>query len=177
VWIQTYNSHKFYILNPKINEIDIVDIAHALSNICRFNGHCREFYSVAEHSYRASMLINNDKMSEKPLWALLHDSAEAFIGDCNRPLKSCLPEYKKIEDNILRAIAEKFNLTFPIPDEVKKVDNIVLSTEKRDLMVPFQEDWNLTEKPLKQIIVPYTSVEAKRLFLERFNYLYLLDQK
>ena len=173
-WIQTFSGKQFFPFDVTPDQIDIIDIAHALSNICRFNGHCTEFYSVAEHSYRASVLIGDSTVSEKPLWGLLHDAAEAYLCDLPRPVKMCILEYKQIEEEILNAIIIKFGLTLPMPKEVKEIDDILLATERRDIMNPCKEEWTLAAKPMKQIIIPYSQKEAKRLFLERFNYLNLV---
>jgi len=82
-WIQTISGRKFPLAEPDPNQIDIEDIAHALSMLCRFNGHCTQFYSVAEHSMHVSHEISNDLA----LAGLLHDAAEAYLGDVPSPLK------------------------------------------------------------------------------------------
>ena len=95
-WIQTYTGGKFHLLAPRQEEINIVDIAHALSMMCRFTGHVRRFYSVSEHSWHASYLVPK----QDALWALLHDASEAYMADMNRPLKHFTaigPAYLKVE--------------------------------------------------------------------------------
>ena len=82
-WIQTFTGRAFYVLDPRPEDVDIEDIAHALSMQCRFAGHCREFYSVAQHSVTASWLVP----PEDALWGLLHDAAEAYVVDLPRPIK------------------------------------------------------------------------------------------
>ena len=82
-WIQTMSGVIFYPLDPRPEEIRIEDIAHALSHQCRFAGHCREFYSVAEHSVRVSRELPQEFM----LWGLLHDASEAYLVDLPRPIK------------------------------------------------------------------------------------------
>src|ERR1700724_2684254 len=81
-WQQTFTGRRFYPLSPRVEDVCIEDIAHALSNICRYGGHCREFYSVAQHCNMVS-----DWMPEFKLEGLLHDSPEAYIGDMVRPVK------------------------------------------------------------------------------------------
>ncbi|MEM4379972.1 MAG: hypothetical protein QXL01_04720, partial [Thermoplasmatales archaeon] len=83
-WIETYSGKKFDYLAQ--SELDIEDIAHALSNLCRFNGHTRVFYSVAEHSVNVSSMVP----PELKIAALLHDAAEAYIGDVPSPLKQLI---------------------------------------------------------------------------------------
>src|SRR5271156_4912831 len=80
-WIQTFTGKKFYPFNPKPQDIDIRDIAHALSNICRFTGHTKRFYSVAEHSRNVAKLVP----AHMKLQALLHDASEAYLCDIARP--------------------------------------------------------------------------------------------
>jgi len=134
-WIETFRGHRFHLLDPRPEEIEIEDIAHALSMQVRFTGHVKKFYSVAEHCYQVSLLMRaND--SEK-LWGLLHDASEAYITDLSRPVKYMTPigpPYFEIEEGIMRAVAEKFGLVWPVPSNVKLADNILLWTEKEQLM-------------------------------------------
>ncbi len=91
-------------LNPKCQEISIEDIAHGLSMICRFAGHTKYFYSVAEHSIITSYRVEN----KHKLAALLHDASEAYLLDIPSPLKKKLRRYKNAEYKLMRIIAEKF---------------------------------------------------------------------
>src|SRR5687767_13374438 len=95
-WICTYQGIQFWPLDPKPEDVSIIDIAHALSNVCRFGGHSRWFYSVSQHSYYVSLYTR----PENALYALLHDAPESYIGDCVRPLKPYLTNFQSIEDNI-----------------------------------------------------------------------------
>lgn len=136
-WIQTFTGLRFDLLDPQPDQICIEDIAHALSQLCRFTGHTMYFYSVAQHSLLVSQLV-------KPtlaLVALLHDAPEAYIGDVSSPLKALLPDYKKIEYGIWLAIANKFDLPHVLPDEVKHADLVALMTERRDMMRPSHHFW------------------------------------
>lgn len=121
----------FNLLQPESNQPPLVeDIAHALSNLCRFTGHTNGFYSVAQHSLYVSRLLP----PELELAGLLHDAAEAFIGDVSSPLKACLPEYRRIEQRLEAWLAKHFGIPHPMPLEVKVADLRMLATEKRDLM-------------------------------------------
>jgi uncharacterized protein len=166
-WIQTYSGNKFYPLDPRPEEILFADIAHALSNTCRFNGHCRQFYSVAQHS----CLVAQQVSAENKLWGLLHDAAEAYIGDMVRPLKN-LPEFsffREMEDAILKAIAEKYNLPESIPDEVSCADIVVLRTEARDLGL-FTPEWSISDvEPLPNRILPLDPMRAQIGFTQAFK--------
>ncbi len=163
-WIQTYTGRKFYPLDPRAEDIDIQDIAHSLAMQCRFNGHCREFYSVAEHSVRVSRILP----AELQLAGLLHDAAEAYVSDLPRPVKAQLPAFSAAEDRLLEVIFRKFRVTWPVADEVWLADNTLLVTEGRDLMHAPPEPWGIDGTPLKERIVPVTAAEAERMFLDRF---------
>lgn len=132
-WIETYTGRKFHLLDPQPDEIDIKDIAHALSNQCRYAGHTRTFYSVAEHSYHVSLLVS----PKHALEALLHDASEAYLSDLSRPVKYLTPigaPYLEVEERIMSVIAAKFNFDLPMAKEVKDADNLMLLVEKERLM-------------------------------------------
>ena len=164
-WIQTFTGRQVWPLNPKVEDIDIVDIAHALSSICRFTGHCRNFYSVAEHSVFASWYC-----PDEPLWALLHDASEAYIADVAKPIKSFIGDYKEIEERLEKVIAEKFGLSWPMPPCVKEIDRVMLATERVDLM-PTTRPWNSVEdvSPLPLSLYCWSPAKARAEFMRRFN--------
>lgn len=167
-WIQTYTGKKFHILEPVPDEFDIEDVAHALSLQCRFNGHCNRFYSVAEHSVRVSRLCTANEEACK--WGLLHDLAEAYVGDCVRPLKQVMPEYREIEQRIVVAAAKAFGLSLPIPDEVLYADEIMLATEARDLMAEAPDRWKVSAEPLEERIRNTMSAqEVEYAFLQEYR--------
>ena len=167
-WIQTFSGRQFWPLEPRPEDIDIRDVAHSLSMLCRFNGHCREFYSVAEHCVRVSGACP----AEDALWGLLHDLAEAYFGDFPRPVKEQFPDIARMEERLLRAAATRFGLAWPMPAPVRRFDEILLATEARDLMGLPPADWRLEAVPLKAHIVPLSPAEAKRAFLKRFQELH-----
>jgi 5'-deoxynucleotidase YfbR-like HD superfamily hydrolase len=144
-WIQTFKGKQFYPLAPRVEDIDIDDIAHALSNQCRFSGHCKRFYSVAEHSVRVSLIVK----PKHRLWALLHDAAEAYLVDLPTPIKQLMPEYSIAEKRIMACVCEKFGLSLEMPKEVHQADMIMLATEKRDLMYQEPAPWQALPEPLK----------------------------
>lgn len=163
-WIQTFTGRTLYPLDPDPDALDIRDIAHALSLHCRFNGHCRVFYSVAEHSIRVSQQFSDDDA----LWGLLHDASEAYLSDVPKPLKQDLPEFRRAEDRLIRVIAERFSLPWPIPETVHEADMTLLMTERRDLMGEPVGDWGIDADPLPERIDPLRPSEAERAFLTRF---------
>jgi uncharacterized protein len=133
-WIQTYSGHRFWPTDPRIEDIKIIDIAAALSKLCRYAGHCHKFYSVAEHS----ILVSRHVPFRFRLDALLHDAAEAYLVDIPTPLKAALPEYKKYENAIMELIACKFNFQWPMTHEIKEIDRKILIDEITQNMAPMQ---------------------------------------
>lgn len=173
-WIQTYTGKQFWVIDPRPEDIDILDIAHSLSMMCRWNGHIKKFYSVAEHCIRCS------KICSYPFEALLHDGTEAYCSDITRPLKPFLQNYREIENRIADAIATKFNLQTgsAVDEEVKRVDNILLVTEGRDLLSDgCIMDWDKKLRqnnlevvnPLKKRIKPWKAEKAELEFLKEFH--------
>lgn len=167
--ILTATGRYFSFVDPEASEFDIRDIAHALSNTCRFAGHVRSFYSVAQHSDMVSRLVP----PEMALAGLLHDAAEAFIGDVTRPLKQLLPEYKTIERRVERAVFRRFGLPETLPPEVKRADMVMLATERRDLMPDNDVFWPILEgvEPLWATLHPQAPAIACANFLHRYEQL------
>lgn len=165
-WIQTYSGRRFNPTKPYVDAIVIQDIAHALSMQCRFSGHVRKFYSVAQHSVLVSYICN----FEDALWGLLHDATEAYLVDIPRPLKHSgkLDGYLEFEAKLQLAICQRFGLPETEPASVKKADTILLATEARDLMAPLRADWAQPCDPLPFKIEPLSQQEAKNMFMKRF---------
>lgn len=129
-WIQTYTGRQFHYADPRIEEIHIEDIAHALSMLCRYAGHCNRFYSVAEHSVLVSRQFNSpmDRMI-----GLMHDATEAYCVDVPRPLKHMLPEYQDYEEKVWQVIAFKFGMPAKLPKSLHDMDTRVLLSERPQL--------------------------------------------
>lgn len=162
-WYTTYTGRRFFPLDPRAPEVDMADIAHSLSLICRFAGHCNQFFSVAQHSVFVSHLVD----PEHAMWGLMHDAAEAYIGDIRRPLKGLVPNVKDIEGRILVAIAMALGLPVQIPPAVKVADNVALATEAALLMAN-TDGWDMPEGPVNVPLVPVGPREARESFLTRF---------
>lgn len=165
-WIQTFTGRQVWPLNPRVEDLCVEDIAHALSLQCRFTGHTRAFYSVAQHSVLASA-----HCPEAPLWALLHDAAEAYLADVARPVKGFLTNYREAEERLERIVAATFGLPWPMPECVKGIDLRLLATERRDLMNTPPIPWVSTRdvEPLPGRITAWPPGVAERVFLDRFR--------
>jgi len=172
-YVSTNSGQQFFFAHPDKSEIRLGDIAHALSQICRFTGHTTEFYSVAQHSVLTSHIVSQ----ENALHALMHDAAETYIGDVSLPLKTLLPDYKEIEKSVEQAIFDRFGLALKTPEEIKQADLVMLATEKRDLMPEATEDWPVLHgiAPQPRPIKPLPPQQARTLFLERFAEIYTRD--
>ena len=168
-WKQTYTGKQVFPLRLTEDDVDIHDIAHSLSLICRYNGHCSWHYSVAEHSIRVCDILPN----ELKLQGLLHDAAEAYLWDAVRPFKSIITingrPFKEIESEIMLTICTKYQLAYPFDPMIKRADNVLLATEKRDLMVESPDKWIDLPNPLDDVIVPATDVIIESVFLRYFS--------
>ncbi len=124
--ITTFTGIRMNPLDASPRDIDAYDIAHALARQCRYNGHVQGFLSVARHSLWVSdELLGYGRRWE--LWGLLHDASEAYLGDMVKPVKY-QPEMQVFRDAELRleeVIAERFDLPWPMPAEVKEADRVV----------------------------------------------------
>ena len=165
-YVSTFSGNRFYPLEPRIDRVAIEDIAHGLAYQCRFNGQTREFYSVAQHSLIVASLVP----AHLRLAALLHDAAEAYLGDMVKPLKVLLPEFAAIEDKVTALIAEAFAIDFSEYGPIKRADLIALATEKRDLMPHSAERWAYLDdvRALPEPIVAMSPGQAKQAFLDEF---------
>lgn len=166
-FIQVLSGKAFFLTGPKPEDVNIEDIAGALAKQCRYNGHCLEFYSVAEHCVRVSRIVPE----EDRLWALLHDASEAYIGDMVRPLKQIIPQFSAFEASIQRVICDRFGLSHHEPASVRHADNVLLATEKRDLLAEGTRPWGAMPDPLPGYIKPWDWEMAQSLFLDEFRYI------
>lgn len=157
----TYSGRIMDVRAPKVEDLSIEDIAHSLSLQCRFGGHCKEFYSVAQHCVEVSKRVPE----KDALWGLLHDASEAYLCDLPRPVKKLFPKYKEYENSLLGLVSERFGLSKKCPASVKRVDEMMLVWEAKWLhKVPIKSEVKIPSEP----VVPKSPWQAERAFLERF---------
>lgn len=172
--VQTFSGRYVNVLEPDPETIDIVDIAVALSRLARFNGHTRRFYSVAQHSVFVSCLVPR----RFALMALLHDGAEAYIGDMVRPVKAQVTQFRLIDHKLQLAIWDRFGAYVRDDDSLRnatrhavdQADRVALATERRDLMPLCPRRWPVLDaiEPDAEKITPLSSDDALRLFAARW---------
>lgn len=168
-YIRLHSGKKFDYNNLDINSIDIEDIAHSLSQQNRYVGHCHIPYNIAQHS----ILVSRNLPQHLKLQGLLHDASEVYLGDVNSMLKSLLPEYQVLEKKVEKLCMDRFGLSYPFDEEVKKMDKRLLTTELRDTMPG--EDYKLIEQeypPINMTIEPWGQKRSKYKFLTEFHKLY-----
>ncbi|MGL4107211.1 phosphohydrolase [Clostridium sp. LP20] len=137
-YILTATGIEFWPLDPRVKEISIRDIGHALSLTCRANGHYKNFYSVGQHSIYCAQEAKLRGYSKRvQLACLLHDGSEAYISDITRPVKKQLDSYIKIEEKLQKAVYEAFRLSDLTDEElelVKIIDDAMLKYEMENLL-------------------------------------------
>jgi 5'-deoxynucleotidase YfbR-like HD superfamily hydrolase len=171
-YLQTVSGRWVNPFDPDPAQLDPGDIARALANLCRFGGHCRAFYSVAQHSVIVSELVEERGGDvEDAFAALMHDATEAYLGDMPHPLKHRSPlgaAFREAEQRLEAVIRERFAIKADVP-EIKRVDRALLATERRALSA---EEWHWPElegvEPLDLALEPWPPDEAARAFLARY---------
>ncbi len=170
-FIETYTGERFNILKPEVN---IIDIGHALSMVCRYGGHCSRFYSVAEHSILVHDLMKKLYPNEDPLEGLLHDASEAYLGDMPAPFKNLMPDFKKYENAIDAAVRDRYALKPVRSNGEKACDLIALFIEAEELIAdggdcfidPYRFKGDAARLADEFPIHCYSPVEARTKFLE-----------
>ena len=169
LWIHTNSGKQFYAFDPSPDMVDINDIANGLSKLCRYAGQCDEFYSVAQHSVIISKFVS----PEHALAGLLHDAAEAYLTDIPRPIKHMFNEhagnlFSNTESAIFAAVAERFEISSEIPEEVHQADYNIVCDEASVLFAEAPE-WTKWYHPLGVHIKPVGWRAARTMFLQRFE--------
>ncbi len=171
-FLQTVSGRRVNPFDPDPDQLDPADIARALGNLCRFGGHCRVFYSVAQHSVIVSELVEQRGGDAEDVFAaLMHDASEAYLGDMPHPLKhrSALgAQFKAAEQDLERAIRDRFRIKAEVP-EVKRADRALLATERRAFSA---ENWHWPEldgvEPLDLELTAWSPEESVRAFERRY---------
>jgi hypothetical protein len=197
--IATYLGVEFFPLSPRWEDIYVEDIAHALANNCRYNGHVPKFYSVAQHCVHVSAVLEkacikptirvprsddddikigegatDDERLDTLRWGLLHDAAETYLPDVCGPIKPFLIGFDRIEEQLLIAMSQRFGLPWPMPEIVKAADRAVLFSEARSGITPPAPWWKFPpDFPDGEIeISPWDPETAEARFLDRFIHLF-----
>jgi 5'-deoxynucleotidase YfbR-like HD superfamily hydrolase len=165
--IRTFTGQYVDVFFPDINTITIEDIAHGLARQCRFSGHTINYYTVAQHSIWVALRLPKHLQLE----GLLHDASEAFCVDIPSPIKKHFTQYHTIEDNVMKVIAQKFNIQYPFHSEIKIVDKEALYWEwNNKVLKDVSEEDNWSPKELKDVSEEdnWSPKEAERKFLELY---------
>ena len=159
----TYSGRIINLLNFQTSDVRIEEIAHALSRICRFGGHCREPHNVAHHAVLVSQRVEEAGEPDHVIYAALHhDDTEAYLGDMISPLKKLLPEYQKFEERFAQVIAEALNFEYPFSESIRKADKEIYHRENTDVR------WRRPQNPT---IIPWNPGVSKHLYLTRHQQL------
>lgn len=163
-WIQTYTGRKVFPFDMRPEDIDIRDIAHALSMKCRYTGHCGEFFSIAQHS----VLMARYDLPGTAIWRLFHDAAEAYLPDIASPIKHRFPEMIEAENRILKTIQRRFDLPDYDQDEVEKADIAMCVWEGRRLFPDSGNNeiwWRLPDQMPGKRLFSWAPLDAKNEFM------------
>jgi hypothetical protein len=169
-YIETGSGIAFHFLNPKTKEVIIDDVCGSLSKQCRYTGHTKKFYSVAEHCcHLYDYALATKEYSVQELRTILqHDASEAYLTDIARPIKAHIPDYKKLEVKIETVLAEKFDLLYPYPDWVRELDTRILMDERAQAMEPSNNVWGVVADPLEVELQFWDPPTAYKAYKSRF---------
>jgi hypothetical protein len=160
--IRTISGQYVNVFEPNPDTLLIEDIAHALSNQCRFGGHLPRFYSVAQHSILCHLVAKEEEKYD----ALMHDASEAYLLDFPKPIKLEIAQYNEIEHNLMLVLAEKFKFNYPKSEEVERVDRHLLEWEWNSIMLEDSDSADKSFPPIECL----TPEEARNLFMVLFKY-------
>lgn len=157
--IRTFTGQYVNVFEPDLKTLHVKDVAHALSMNARFGGHSPVFLSVAQHSIWICDYLENEGYSKRICFSgLMHDSSEAYLVDIPKPIKLELPDYNKVEDVLMIALAKRFKFQYPLSPEIKAVDKVALEWEWKHIVT--------TKKKRPKVM---SQKEAKREFLKRYE--------
>lgn len=170
-WKETYTGARFYLMDPRPEEIVFEDVVHSLSMQCRYTGHCLVWYSVAEHCCLLCDYVKEQGRSARDQYEMLmHDAPEFATGDISRPMKYGIPGLKPSLEHINVATAKAFGCQYPEPTWLKKLDARMICDERAQNMVDSGNDWNHDKLEPLGIKLKYWGQErAKAEFTRRYN--------
>jgi len=174
--MQTFTGRQFWPMKPRLMDIDLADIAGALSKQCRYGGHCKKFYSVAEHCVHAAVFAPD----HLKLQALMHDASEAYLVDIPSPLTKQIPAYYEAEAWCMEMIAAKFNFKWPLDPAVKAIDMMLLDDERQQNMAPMNcppELWGNSVPGTGAELQYWDPHTAADRFVKVFDYVSTLPQE
>ena len=175
-FIETYTGRKFYSLEPSAADVSVIDIAHALSNQCRYSGHTDSFYSTAQHCCILASYVENIMHGSALdcLQILIHDAAEAYLVDLARPIKQHMPEFRKWDKKIQYVVRDWLGLTdIAIPAWQDDLDTRIIVDERAQIMADSDNDWGMGGvSPLGVKVEPWSAKMAEQQFLFRFEAYY-----
>ena len=179
--IRLYSGKYLDLADPRPEDFTLADVARGLSHVCRFGGQVERFYSVAEHSYHCAYLALTDGRGPSvALACLMHDAAEAFVGDIVKPLKVMLRGYDEVEKAVERAIARKWGIDFDIAaGVVKEIDRSMLIAERRALFSSDKVKWT-GEDTVRKVHVNIGCWDpdlAMRLFIQQAKELGVVSEE
>lgn len=173
-YIETYTGKAFFPSNPRVEDVTIIDIAHHLSNQCRYSGATAWHYSTAQH---CCLLATYAEYGLKAtpldcLQMLIHDAAEAYLVDLPRPIKQHMPEFRVVDCNIQTAVRKWLTLdTVSLPSWQDELDSRIIVDERAQVMSDSGNDWKHDLVPLGIEIAPWEPYVAEQQFLMRYaNY-------
>jgi hypothetical protein len=172
-WMETNSGRQFNYAHLDAGSICIEDVAAALSKMCRYNGHTRRFYSVAEHCVLMSRWVSGqaDRTIDDCKVALLHDASEAYLSDVVRPVKNFLEDYKAMEASIDGFVMAHFEVQYPFPPWLKEIDTRILVDERAQAMNPSTNVWGVDGlEPLGVNVQFWSPDQAEQEFLREYRY-------
>ncbi len=164
-WMRTRSRGRFYPMDPRPEEMNILDLASGVARECRYGGQIEGWLDVAQHSIHvASILPDHLKLQ-----GLMHDTPEGLIHDMTRPNKMTLPDYRALEDRVWRAVSTRFGLPYGLDPMVKQADDAVLMAERNFLFPEDKDIWSVRAEPADIRIQDWDYRESERRFLEMFH--------
>lgn len=169
--MEMLNGQMFNYNDPDVSSIDIQLVADVLSRNCRFAGHVKHFYSIAQHAVNVSLIVALGHEKE----ALLHDTSEFVTNDMVTPLKAMMPDFRVVEHRIESRLCAHFGVPHPMSPAVKLADLQMLRIERAHLRPNDRSTWKHLEgvpvSSFEQLAImdELSPREASDLFMKRWE--------